>query len=62
MYETTKTHLGTQFIRIPYTTLWIDRFPQQVDSARQIHGCGRRAVNQITKGKEMPTWIRSLSS
>ena len=55
MYEATETDPSSQFIRIPAATSRIDLFPQQADPARQIHGCGGRAANKITKGKEVPT-------
>ena len=61
MYEATQMDIGSQLVKIPTATSWLDPFPQQADPARQIHGCGGRAANQITKGKEVPTWIRSPS-
>ena len=59
MYEATQTDIGSQPVRIPADASWIDSLPQQIDPARQIHRCCGRAANQITKGKEVPTWIRS---
>ena len=61
MYEATQTDIGSQLVRIQANASWFDPLPHQVNSARQIHGCGGRAANQITKGKEVPTWIRSPS-
>ena len=58
MYEATETNSGSQFVRIPADAPWIASFSQQADPTRQIHGCGGRTVDQITKGKEVPTWIR----
>ena len=55
MYEATQTDIGSQLVRIPTDASWIDPLSQQADPARQIHGCGGRAANQITKGKEVPT-------
>ena len=61
MYETAKTDIDSQFVRIPADASWADSLSQQADPARQIHGCGGRVTNQIAKGKEVSTWIRSLS-
>ena len=61
MYEAIQTDFSPQLVRIPAATSWLDPFPQQADPTRQIPGCYRRTANQITKGKEVPTWIR-LSS
>ena len=58
MYEATQTDIDSQFVRIPADASWADSLSQQADPARQIHRCGGRAVNQIAKGKEVPTWIR----
>ena len=58
MYEATQTDIGSQLVRIQTDASWLNPLPQQADPARQIHGCGGRAANQITKGKEVPTWIR----
>ena len=58
MYEATQTDFSPQLVRIPAATSWLDPLSQQADPARQIHGWSGRAVNQITKGKEVPTWIR----
>ena len=62
MYETAKTDIDSQFVRIPADASWADSLSQQADTARQIHRCDGRAANQITKGKEVPTWIRLPSS
>jgi len=61
MHEATQKDIGSQLVRIPTDASWFDPLPQQVNSARQIPGCYRRTANQITKGKEVPTWIRSPS-
>ena len=61
MYEATQTDIDSQFVRIPADASWADSLSQQADPARQIHRCGGRAVNQITKGKEVPTCIVLLS-
>ena len=61
MYEATQTDIGSQRVRIQADAPWIDPLPQQIDPAREVHRRGGRAVNQITKGKEVPTWIRSQS-
>ena len=61
MYEASQTDIDSQFVRIPADASRFDPLPQQADPARQIHGCGERAANQITKGKEVPTWIRLQS-
>ena len=55
MYEATQTAIGSQLVRIPADAPWLNSLPQQADPARQIHGCGGRAANKITKGKEVPT-------
>ena len=58
MYEASQTDIDSQFVRIPTDASWADSLSQQADPARQIHRCGGRAANQITKGKEVPIWIR----
>ena len=58
MYEAIETDPSSQFVRIPAATSRIDLLPQQTNPTRQIHGCGGRVVNQITKVKEVPPWIR----
>ena len=58
MHEATQTGIGSQLVRIPADASWADSLSQQADTARQIHRCDGRAANQITKGKEVPTWIR----
>ena len=58
MYGASQTDIDSQFVRIPADASWADSLSQQADPARQIHGCGERAANQITKGKEVPKWIR----
>ena len=58
MYEATQTDIGSQLVRIQTDASWLNPLPQQADSARQIHGSGGRTADQITKGKEEPTWIR----
>ena len=55
MYEASQTDIDSQFVRISADASWADSLSQQADPARQIHRCGGRAVNQITKGKEVPT-------
>lgn len=62
MYEATQTDIGSQLVRIPADDLWDDSLSQQADPARQIHGRGGRTADQITKSKEVSTWIRLLSS
>ena len=61
MYEATQTDIGSQRVRIQANASWIDPLPQQIDPAREVHRRCGRATNQITKGKEVPTWIRSQS-
>ena len=58
MYEANQTDIGSQRVRIQANASWIDPLPQQIDPAREVHRRCGRAVNQITKGKEVPTWIR----
>lgn len=57
MYEATQTDIGSQLVRIQANASWFDPLPQQIDPAREIHGCSGRAADQITKGKEVPSWI-----
>ena len=58
MYEATQTAIGSQLVRIPADASWIDSLPQQIDPAREVHRRCGRAINQITKGKEVPPWIK----
>ena len=58
MNETTQKNRCPFFSRVQADDRWSAPIPKQTDPARQIHGCGGRAVNQITKGKEVSTWIR----
>ena len=62
MNETTQENSYSVFSRVSASVLRFAPFPQQIDPAREVHRrCGRTA-DQITKGKEVPTWIRLPSS
>ena len=58
MYEASQTDIDSQFVRIPADASWADSLSEQIDPAREVHRRCGRATNQITKGKEVPTWIR----
>ena len=61
MNETTQKNSYSFFSRVSTSVSRFAPFPQQIDPAREIHGCGGRAADQITKGKEVQTWIRLTS-
>ena len=58
MNETTQENSYSVFSRVSASVLRFAPFPQQIDPAREVHGCSGRVADQITKGKEVQTWIR----
>ena len=61
MNETTQKNRYSFFSRVSTSVSRFAPFPQQIDPAREVHRRCGRATNQITKGKEVQTWIRLLS-
>ena len=58
MNETTQKNSYSFFSRVSTSVSWFVPFPQQIDPAREVHRRCGRAINQITKGKEVPPWIK----
>lgn len=61
MNETTQKNRCPFFRGVSIDLYGFAPFPQQADPAREVHRRGGRTIDQITKGKEVPTWIRLQS-
>ena len=61
MNETTQKNSCPFFSRVSIGFCGSTPVSQQADPAREVHRRGGRTIDQITKGKEVPTWIRLQS-